>query len=115
MSFINWGSLFGGNAVDPITAVGNVLDNLLTSDEEKAKLDYVKTKLLQHPMIVQSEINKVQASHRSIFVAGPRPFIMWVCGFGLLYAFIVDPVLQWALPDRVGPSLPLEHLSLIHI
>ena len=31
----------------------------------------------------QQQINEIQAHHRSIFVAGARPFILWVCGFAL--------------------------------
>lgn len=46
-------------------------------------------KLEKSQAILQSEINKVGAAHPSIFVAGWRPFIGWVCGF----AFIVPMVL----------------------
>ncbi len=39
----------------------------------------------------QMEVNKIEAAHDSIFVAGWRPFIGWVCGFGLLYNVILHP------------------------
>ncbi|NQV36263.1 MAG: hypothetical protein HQ515_26460, partial [Phycisphaeraceae bacterium] len=32
------------------------------------------------PSLAQIELNKIEAGHRSIFVAGWRPFIGWVCG-----------------------------------
>lgn len=38
---------------------------------------------------IQNEVNKIEAQHRSIFVAGWRPFIGWVCGLALLYNFII--------------------------
>ena len=44
----------------------------------------------------QLEINKVEAGHGSIFVAGWRPFIGWVCGFGFAWSFVVQPLLMWA-------------------
>jgi hypothetical protein len=44
---------------------------------------------------VQTKINTAEASHRSVFVAGWRPFIGWVCGFGLLYAVLLEPFLRF--------------------
>lgn len=107
MSF--WSFLSGGNAVaDPINAVGNVLDNLFTSDEERLDKALLKQKLAQRPALVQAEIGKVQAQHRSAFVAGARPFLMWICGLGFLFAFVVNPILQWLSPEIGSPELPLE-------
>ncbi len=36
-----------------------------------------------------------EAGHRSIFVAGWRPFIGWVCGFALAWHFILFDLLTW--------------------
>ena len=35
----------------------------------------------------QSEVNLAQAKHASIFVAGARPAIMWICALGLAWSF----------------------------
>jgi len=43
----------------------------------------------------QLEINKQEAAHPSIFVAGWRPFIGWVCGVALVWNFIIQPLLLW--------------------
>jgi hypothetical protein len=43
----------------------------------------------------QIRINEKEAQHGSIFVAGARPFILWVCGVALAYNFIVYPLLLW--------------------
>jgi hypothetical protein len=43
----------------------------------------------------QLEVNKVEAAHASLFVAGWRPFIGWVGGFSLLYAGVIYPLLSW--------------------
>jgi hypothetical protein len=43
----------------------------------------------------QLEINKVEAGHKSLFVAGWRPFIGWVGGFSLAYAGILDPLMRF--------------------
>tara|TARA_R110002110_G_C13266224_1_gene701296 strand:- start:83 stop:481 length:399 start_codon:yes stop_codon:yes gene_type:complete len=101
--------LFGGSAIkEPIEAVGSVLDSLFTSKEEKLNLEIVKERLAQKPAMIQAEISKVQAGHRSMFVAGARPFLMWVCGVGFAYAFIVDPLISWLLPTTEKPELPLD-------
>ena len=100
--------LFSVGAAEPIKAVGDVLDNLFTSDEEELTLEIVKQRLAQKPALAQAAIMQVQAQHRSIFVAGARPFLMWVCGIGFLFAFVVNPLLQWLLPDIGAPELPLE-------
>jgi len=43
----------------------------------------------------QSEVNKIEAQHASVFVAGWRPFIGWICGFALAYHFIIQPFLAF--------------------
>lgn len=103
-----WSNLFGGGqAVPAISAVGNILDGLFTSKDEKLTHEEVKLRLLQQPNLAQVELNKVEAGHRSIFVAGWRPFIGWVCGLGLFNMFIVNPWIQW-ITERPGPDLPKD-------
>lgn len=41
----------------------------------------------------QLDINKVEAASPSLFVAGWRPFIGWICGVGLGYQFLIYPIL----------------------
>ena len=38
---------------------------------------------------MQTAINEMEAKHRTIFVAGWRPFIGWVCGVALAYNFVL--------------------------
>lgn len=101
--------LFGvGGGTDAVTAVGNAFDAVFTSDEERAQAKIVLEKLRQQPAALQVELNKVEASHRSVFVAGWRPFIGWVCGAGFAYHFVLQPfllfIVTWAGVDM--PALP---------
>jgi hypothetical protein len=98
-------NLVGGSAAKPIEAVGNVLDKLFTSDEEKLDKKIILERLRQHPAELQVELNKIEAQHRTIFVAGWRPFIGWVCGIGLGFVIIVNPLLGW-LTTRAVPQVP---------
>lgn len=45
----------------------------------------------------QNSINLEEARHRSVFVAGWRPFMGWVCGFGCAWAYIGEPVTRFIL------------------
>ena len=56
-------------------------------------------------MLSQTEINKVEAGSSSVFVAGWRPFLGWVCGFAMAYQYLVRPFLTAFLPELVFPGL----------
>jgi hypothetical protein len=53
----------------------------------------------------QLEINKAEASHKSIFVAGWRPFIGWTCGIALAWHFVLQPLIMF-LSVLFGFALP---------
>lgn len=43
--------------------------------------------------MAQLAVNQQEAAHRTIWVAGWRPFIGWVCGCGLAMNFLVIPLM----------------------
>jgi len=90
MSFL--GSILGTGVAKPIEAIGNILDKLFTSDEEKLDKKVILARLSLQPSMAQVELNKIEAAHRSIFVAGWRPAIGWVCAIGLFYDFIIQKI-----------------------
>lgn len=98
--------LFGSSdAIAGVTAVGNVLDNLFTSKDEKLTHEEVRMRLAMQPDMAQVELSKIEAQHRSIFVAGWRPWIGWVCGIGVLNMVLINPWIQW-ITGAAGPELP---------
>ena len=106
--------IIGGPAIDAVSAVGNAVDQLFTSDEERAQAEILMAKIRQRPQILQAEINRIEAAHRSLFVAGWRPFIGWVCGLGFLWAFLLHPFFEWAIAlqglDVVAPSIVTDNM-----
>ena len=106
------GSLFGGGIAEPIKAIGNIIDDVYTSEEEKLSKKEAMARLAMKPHMVQTEINKVEAQHRSPFVAGWRPFIGWICGAGLGMSFIVNPCIQW-FTGKPGPEMPLDAMMTL--
>jgi len=94
------GSFFGklvGSGVGQLAKdTAEVIDRFVETKEEKEAAALLRMKIQQEPDRWQAEINKIEASHRSVFIAGWRPFIGWICGFGLGMHFIVFPLLEWA-------------------
>ena len=43
----------------------------------------------------QTDTNKTEASSPSVFVAGWRPFVGWVCGSGFGVQFVIGPLVEW--------------------
>jgi hypothetical protein len=63
---------------------------------------------------IQTKINEIEAGHRTVFVAGWRPFIGWVCGVALAYNFVIRDLFIWALkPENIPPALQMEHLMTV--
>lgn len=106
------GALFnsGKTISDPIDAVGNALDKLFTSDEERAKAQFVLEKLRQQPQILQAEIIKMEVQHKSRFVAGAHASVVWVCSTALAFGWIINPCIQW-ITGLSGPRLPLDDIG----
>ena len=61
--------------------------------------------------IAQLEINKAEAAHRSIFVAGWRPFVGWTCGIALAWTYVGVPILQFTLA-QTGHLIDLPALDM---
>ena len=102
-------------ATGPIEAVGNLLDALFTSDKERLDKKAVLARIAQQPGLVQAEINKIEAAHKSLFVAGWRPFIGWVCGLALFYNFVLRDLLVWGLTlsQADTPPPPVLHIDVL--
>jgi hypothetical protein len=100
-------------ATEPIEAVGNVLDALFTSDKERLDKKAVLARIAQQPGLVQLEINKIDAAHKSVFVAGWRPFIGCACGLALFYNFIARDLMVWALALTTAGTQPPLHLDVL--
>lgn len=85
------------------------LDKLFTSDDERNKAKLELTKVLQEPHILQAMTNIEEAKHSSVFVAGWRPAIGWICATGLAYHFLVYPF-AGMVAAFIDPTLTLPAL-----
>lgn len=88
------GKLFGGKTIE---AVGNIVDELYTSEEERQQAKLAIQKVEAKLKEKQLDINKAEATHRSIFVSGWRPFLGWVSGLSIGYVYLFQPILDMIL------------------
>ena len=73
--------------------INKFIDN--ADDKRKAQAEFEAIVRLNSHEIQKEQIavNKESAKHSSVFVAGARPFILWVCGFALAYACMLRPLI----------------------
>ena len=92
-----------------IGPVSGLLDKFIEDKDQKAKLAHdLATMAERHAQELakgQLEINAAEAKHRSIFVAGWRPFIGWTCGIALAWHFVLAPVVIFGA-GYAGVELP---------
>ena len=90
---LNLGSLVG--------PVSGLLDKFIEDKDVKNKLAHdLSTMAERHAQELakgQMEINKTEAAHKSLFVAGWRPAIGWICGLGMASNFLLIPVANFVL------------------
>jgi len=93
-----------------IAPVSGLLDKFIEDKDQKNALAHeISTMAERHAQELakgQLEVNKVEASHKSLFVSGWRPAIGWICGFALMYSTILAPILGiWFTVPPVDSSL----------
>jgi hypothetical protein len=92
MSFI--ANLFSKAGKDTVSSafngVSSILDEVITTKEERAKVDIEFNKL-------QTEINKLESQNASVFVSGWRPFVGWVCATGLGFNYVIRPIMNYVI------------------
>tara|TARA_B100000676_G_scaffold310429_1_gene376949 strand:+ start:20 stop:415 length:396 start_codon:yes stop_codon:yes gene_type:complete len=97
-----------------IGAAAPILDKFIEDKDAKNKIKAELEQSIIGLQAAQAAANVEQAKHSSIFVAGARPAIMWVCCLGLLTNFFIMPLAEWATsiwaPDTPLPSLNSEEL-----
>lgn len=104
-------------ALDPISAgidlVKTAVDKIWpdAGEADRRKIETIVTLTT-----AQLAVNQAEASNASVFVAGWRPFIGWICGASLAYTYIGYPVLLWAgalwFPQISPPSLMNDDMLL---
>lgn len=86
---------------DLLKGVFNVIDRVIPDKDaaQKAKDALESTESIQEFKLLlgQLSVNLKEAMHPSIFVAGWRPWIGWVCGMAFAYTYLVLPMMMFGV------------------
>lgn len=98
---------------------GQIIDRLFPDPAQKAAAELELLKMTQagdlQTVLAQLEINAKEASHPSLFVAGGRPFFLWIGGVGFAYAVILQPMFVWLARIKGWPEPPLPDADLLWV
>lgn len=125
-----YSALLGGGVKDMGEGVNSVLGGIGSlakdirsaitgevSPEAKAEINAKLMEIEAQASLAQTNINLVEAKHKSIFVAGWRPFVGWVCGSAFLVHFILFPMIEtiaiYKGIDFTSPSFDMETLTTV--
>ena len=98
--------------------IGTVIDRIIPDKNgaEKAKAEIEKT-LVDNAVqlnLAQAETNKVEAGHRSTFVAGWRPMLGWTVSLSFLWIYLVAPLFAWLLKlNGIDTELPTLNVDIL--
>ena len=59
----------------------------------------------------QTDINAKEAASGNLFVAGARPFLLWVCGAAFAWQFVLEPIASWSAA-ALGHPVQLPSLDM---
>ena len=89
--------------------IASLLDKFITDKDKRVELAHeIATMAERHAQelaLAQLEVNKQEAAHRNIFVAGWRPFIGWICGVSVAWHFVLSPVAVF-VATLAGTEIP---------
>ena len=81
--------------IGPIT---ELLSKVIPDKTERERLAYQISTLTERQVheqvMAQLDVNKTEATHLSLYVAGWRPFIGWSCGVAMAFNYIGVPVIE---------------------
>lgn len=87
---------------DVINAVRDLAGKAIVDRDKKIEFEYKLQELedqanarFHEANMGQVEINKIEAASTNWFVAGWRPFIGWVSGFGVGWTFVFSPFAEF--------------------
>jgi hypothetical protein len=93
-----------------VDEIGSVLDRLFSAPEQRAKAELARHEIARLPALKEIDL----AGQASLFVAGWRPMIGWICALALAWAFILQPVAVWAVATfalgAAVPTIATDHL-----
>jgi uncharacterized membrane protein (DUF106 family) len=109
---------------DIVGAVKDLVSEVVVDKDKKNELNVRLQELadkaddrLHQQLMGQIDVNKVEAAHPSIFVAGWRPAVGWISAVGLGWQFVLSPfaetVARWSGWTGTMPVVDTESLMML--
>ena len=102
-------------ATELIKAASSGLDQLFTSGEEKQDAIIKAAEIRRDLALAQIRQNTAETQHRSLFVAGWRPAVGWICATALAYHYIVRDMLSWIMAGLAPEAPPPPGLEMAEL
>jgi hypothetical protein len=84
--------------IGPVTGI---LDKFIEDKDAKNAMAHeiatMAERAAHEAAMAQAQANTEQAKHPSLFVAGARPAIMWICALAMAYHFVLQPFLVFGV------------------
>ena len=98
-----------------VAPVSGLLDKFIEDKDQRALLAHeiatLAEKQAQEQIVEQIKTNQIEAAHQSMFVAGWRPAVGWVCALAMLLNFILIPFINLGL-EFAGLDLQLDLIDM---
>jgi hypothetical protein len=98
-----------------IGPISSLLDKIIPDKDLREKLSHqiatMAERHTQEQVMAQIEVNKVEAAHRNMFVAGWRPAIGWICALGMAGNFLIIPFVNMGL-ELTGTDVLIPMIQL---
>ncbi len=111
---MNWWDLIPG-----VSGVINKVLSLIPDPNERARTEAAlqaaeQSAEMQQALVIiqgQIDIDKIEAASGSLFQAGARPGILWICAAGLGWQYILSPLISTVQALYHGTPPPVVDMS----
>ncbi len=98
-----------------VAPVSGLLDKFIEDKDQRALLAHeiatLAEKQAQEQIVEQIKTNQIEAAHQSMFVAGWRPAVGWVCALAMLLNFILIPFINLGM-EFAGQDIRLDLIEM---
>jgi|TARA_R110001606_G_C15377641_1_gene650109 CheY-like chemotaxis protein len=98
-----------------VAPVSGLLDKFIEDKDQRAMLAHeiatLAERQAQEQIVGQIKTNQIEAAHQSMFVAGWRPAVGWVCALAMLLNFILIPFINLGM-EFAGLDIRLDLIEM---
>lgn len=99
--------------------LGTIIDKIIPDAEAAAKaktdMEMAIIEAANKGALAQLEVNRVEAQHRSIWVAGWRPAIGWTCALAIAWTYVGTPIIETILILLDKPVIELPTIDMDYL